>query len=511
MLDRVRRHAPLLLLTLLACGPGPQVRDPRGVLLVTVERLRADRMAERGGSPELLAPLATLGGTALTNLWSEDTDTRLAHAALLMGSPARLARQGSPRGGAGSAVRAGLPLEGSPDAPRISPSMPEAFLARGWATAAFLGSSSLDSLKGIERGFHDLVPAGGPASERDALTIARFGAWLDALPPDQDWFAWVHLTGLEELPLRGGPTVEAVDASAGGAEPAATAPDATALPGALDLRSFHGLPAPVVGGSALSAADLRARYDGAVSALGRTAGLCVQRARRASVGPIVAAVVGATGLSLGEQGAYLRRSGLAPEDFAVAGRLFADGDTLPERYDGLMALGDLAPTLLDLAGVGGEARRPMRSPSHAAALQRDVTPPRTAPADREDLHPAWSGPDYALFPALPVLLSSQTHGVLGFVDGELFWSEGLFRAGEAEGLLGYRPDLPTAGDPPRMALESARLLDGSRTWIGEDRLPPGLRRRVDALGSRSPLDGLWATLARIPSAESGRSSGGPTR
>ena len=501
MLGKVRRHAPLLFLALLACGPGPQTRDPRGVLLVTVERLRADRMPERGGPSELLAPLATLGGTALTNLWSEDTDTRLAHAALLMGSPARLARQGSPRGGDGGAVRAGLPLEGSPDDPRISPSLPEAFLARGWATAAFLGSSSLDSLKGIERGFHDLFPAGGPGGSRDALTVERFGAWLDALPPDQDWFAWVHLTDLEQLPLSGVSSEGIVDAVAGGS-------DAAPLPGAMDLRSFHGLPAPVVGGAALSAADLHDRYDVGVAAEARVAGACVQRARRASVGPIVAAVVGATGLSLGEQGGYLRRSGLAPEDFAVAGRLFADGRTLPERYDGLMGLGDLAPTLLDLAEVAGEARRPMRSPSHAGALQRREASPRTAPAVREDLHPAWSGPDYAPFPALPIPLASEAHGVLGFVDGELFWSEGLFRAGEAEGLLGYRPDRPTVGEPPRMALESAQLLDGSRTWIGEEQLPPDLRRRVDALGSRSPLGGLWTALSRAPAEPS---PGGPER
>lgn len=485
----MRLRGLLLLASALGCVPAPS-GEGRGVLLVTVERLRADCQGQEP-SADLLAPLDALGGVALTRLWSEDTDSRLAHAGLLTGSSPRMCRRGSARG-EGGAVQAALPLAGRPGEPRLSPSLAEGFLASGWATAAFLGSSSLDSLKGIERGFHDLFPA--TPGQDDEVTVGRFKRWIDALPEGRDWFAWVHLADLEELPQELDPAL------------ARTGLSDTPLTGALDLRGFHGVPGLLQEGDTLSERTLRARYDTAVrAAAGRAARVVRLAAGRAGQDGLSAAVVGTTGLSLGERGAYLRRSGLAPQDYAVAGRLLAPGLGEPIEYAGLIALSDLAPTLLDLAGLEGGVRASMRAPSHAAALRGAGRPPRETP-DRSarGAHPAWRGADFTRLPALPILLGSDTHEVLGFVDGELFWCEGLFRAGEAEALLGYRPDRETWGDPPRMALQFAELLapldqgSTSARWTGEDVLPPELSERVDALGPRLPVGGLWASLAEPP-------------
>jgi hypothetical protein len=485
----VRLRGLLLLVSALGCVPAPS-GEGRGVLLVTVERLRADRQGGAGAAP-LLAPLDALGGVALTRLWSEDTDSRLAHAGLLTGSSQRMCRRGGARG-EGGAVQAALPLAGRPGEPRRSPSLAEGFLASGWATAAFLGSSALDSLKGIERGFHELDPAA--PDQDDEGTLARFKGWLDALPEGRDWFAWVHLADLEELPATFDPGLARLEASD------------TPLTSALDLRGFHGVPALLQEGASLSERTLLARYDTAVRSTATRAARLVQLAREhAGTGALTAAVVGSTGLSLGERGAYLRRSGLASQDFKVAGRLLAPGLGEQAEYAGLMALSDLAPTLLDLAGLSAEVRASMRSPSHAAALRDQGRPPREAP-DRgaRGAHPAWRGADFTRLPALPILLGSETQEVLGFVDGELFWCEGLFRAGEAEALLGYRPDRATWGDPPRMTLQFAELLQpaeqagSTARWTGEDELPADLRERVDALGPRLPVGGLWASLAELP-------------
>jgi hypothetical protein len=47
-------------------------------------------------------------------------------------------------------------------------------------------------------------------------------------------------------------------------------------------------------------------------------------------------------------------------------------------------------------------------------------------------------------------------------------------------------------------LQPAEQAGSTARWTGEDELPADLRERVDALGPRLPVGGLWASLAELP-------------
>lgn len=173
--------------------------DP-SVLLVTVDGLRSDTLAE--GSPHPLPALAELAdaGVRFDNAITPAPETRLAHAALQTGRhPVR------------------LDLSGPDDRlARGYRTLAEVLEVEGYATGAFVSRAALAESSGLSQGFQvydaDLLPGldglsatrpvavalalqGDRAAPRpDADTVARATDWMRATG-GRPFFAQVHLAG----------------------------------------------------------------------------------------------------------------------------------------------------------------------------------------------------------------------------------------------------------------------------------------------------------------------------
>jgi arylsulfatase A-like enzyme/Flp pilus assembly protein TadD len=156
------------------------------VLLVTVDTLRADHVGCYGWAG---AATPVLDGLAARGVRFA---TAVAHAPLTAPSHASVLTGLTP-------LRHGLRDNGSFSLPASVPTLAEAFRAAGYRTAAFVSGFPLDRRFGLGRGFElydDRLPHGNdprraPYVERpaDATTRAAL-AWLAAAPGA--WFAWVH-------------------------------------------------------------------------------------------------------------------------------------------------------------------------------------------------------------------------------------------------------------------------------------------------------------------------------
>ncbi|MCP3982451.1 MAG: sulfatase-like hydrolase/transferase [bacterium] len=180
------------LLGLAACsggGSGAAGGSPP-VVLVTIDGLVPSELAPFGGE-KLMPALAALAerGQAWGDAWTAVPMTRPAVATYLTGlAPDR------------HEVRDDLFTSLADDVPTIA----EGLSGRGYATAAFPDSSFLGFSSGLLRGF-DIVddppmvpvnPGRWIPQVTDPLSRAKnFGAWLENVPADQPYFAWIHLSG----------------------------------------------------------------------------------------------------------------------------------------------------------------------------------------------------------------------------------------------------------------------------------------------------------------------------
>lgn len=180
----MRRILAALFFALLSTGVCAAGRP--NIILITVDSTRADRMGFLGSSRGLTPSLDAVAKQALVfqHAYAQAPTTVASHATLLSGTYPQ-------SHGAGEF---GTPLPGS------VPFLPDLLHAKGYRTAAFVGSILLDpkngSAAGFDRGFDTYeagfrrVPAGQkrPADQ----VIARAAAWLSRNPP-APFFLWVHL------------------------------------------------------------------------------------------------------------------------------------------------------------------------------------------------------------------------------------------------------------------------------------------------------------------------------
>ena len=209
------RLAPVLLV-LAACGSpavAPHVPEgaPRGVLVISVDSLRADHLSCYGyesktapgiaTSPVIDARLAA-EGARFTSAVSTTSWTVPGHLAMLGGQPDRMH---------------GVVLPATPADParRL---LAQAFADAGWRTAGFYSGPNLDGWFGFDRGFEvyeDCTSVGVNAErfaaatqeERKALramedashegltsdvVVDRFTGWFDGLEEDEPFFAFLH-------------------------------------------------------------------------------------------------------------------------------------------------------------------------------------------------------------------------------------------------------------------------------------------------------------------------------
>lgn len=156
------------------------------VLLITLDTTRADRLGcygyERGRTPNLDA-LASKG-VRFENAYCQVPLTTPSHCSILTGTYP-LYHQVRNNG------TYGLPAEVT--------TLAEVFRERGYETAAFVGSFTVDSRFGLDQGFaiYDDTFSEGQAfkalnSERTAEKVyASFAKWLEQ-KPDHPFFCWVH-------------------------------------------------------------------------------------------------------------------------------------------------------------------------------------------------------------------------------------------------------------------------------------------------------------------------------
>lgn len=172
--------AAAILALLVACGrQGPPARD---LLLVTFDTTRADRLGAYGHSPADTPNLDALAadGIRYTNAVAPTPITLPSHATILTGLPP--GQHG---------VRDNGLYALAPDRVLVSERLSEA----GWHTGAFVASQVLDEEYGLDQGFdrYDAPARERQRGERPAEEVvdAALG-WLDTLPPDARFFAWVH-------------------------------------------------------------------------------------------------------------------------------------------------------------------------------------------------------------------------------------------------------------------------------------------------------------------------------
>lgn len=281
-----------------------EVRRESGlnVLLVTLDTTRADRLGcygyAAGKTPNLDALAAR--GVRFAEAYAPAPLTLPSHAAILTGTDPHV-----------NGVRNNGSYVLAPERTTLA----EILRGRGYATAAFVASFSLDSRFGLDQGFDvydDNFQEGAPFkalnAERKAEQVYEvFAGWLDKAPKEP-FLAWVHFFD----------------------------PHAPYAPPSPYREEFAGRP-----------------YDGEVSYMDYLFGAVMKKLReRGLLARTVVAVAGDHGEGFGERGESGHGVFLYDETVRVPLLLYAEG-RLPEgRVVASRArLVDLLPTLLDLVAV----------------------------------------------------------------------------------------------------------------------------------------------------------------
>ena len=173
-------------LVLAACGE-TRARRP-SVLLVTLDTTRADALGPYGRDPSVSPHFDALARESTTYLWARTvTPTTLpAHSSMLTGL---YPNRHTVRDNTLTAL------------PQSASTLAELAALADYETAAFVSARVLDSTFGLAQGFATYSQparvkkrASDPtfASRRARDTAAEFARWLDVLPDERSFFAWVH-------------------------------------------------------------------------------------------------------------------------------------------------------------------------------------------------------------------------------------------------------------------------------------------------------------------------------
>lgn len=158
----------------------PRGVAPAGVVMITLDTTRADRLSPYGFLNVSLPHLERLAreGVVFDRATTVAPLTLPAHASLFTGllPPSHGVRD-----------NADPPLE------QTQTTMAEVLLARGFRTAAFVGSAVLDPERGLKQGFEQYRGVEGRRNQRRAdQVIAEAVRWLDTID-GMRFLLWVHL------------------------------------------------------------------------------------------------------------------------------------------------------------------------------------------------------------------------------------------------------------------------------------------------------------------------------
>ncbi len=334
-----RALALLVLLLLTGCGTVFGSQDPRGVLVVAVDGLRADHVGVLGYDRPTTPGLDALAdkGVTFEDAFAAAPRARPSHASLLTGCDPYVTQR---------FLTAGLEARrwNIPDAvPRLAVEL----LAAGYETAAFADGTALSPGIGFERGFQHVLRIEPEAPlEHTREQVDRLLGWLRPRSRGR-WFAYLHLADLERSWKRPDRDWERYFPPRPGRE---------AVPpvGSSD-EVFFAVPYSRWRGGSRTLGEYEAAYDGHLVKLDRELADLWAGLRRLGIEETTTiAVVGSHGLQFGEAGLFLEAGRYSVADLRVpwilkprAGVLAGAGSVRPE----LVSLTDLAPTLLELEAI----------------------------------------------------------------------------------------------------------------------------------------------------------------
>lgn len=390
-------------LLLLAACSAPDT--PTGVIFVSLDTLRADRLGTLGNPRGLTPNLDRFAAESVTfeRAYAQANETLYSHASLFTARyPSRLA-----------------PLDRNFRLPAKTPTLAGGFAAAGWETAAFVAGGHLSAVFGLGEGFRTYDDTAAFGSIRETGTAAL--AWLDDRAP-LPFFLLVHGYDTHDRTLKPTPFGYAFadpNARSLGAELARTTGAASDIVGGHHSRRpdriwqlsedhprfEHGRDIERVDPEArpLSAEDaqhLRDVYDGSVAWADASFGLFMAGLdARGLLDEVVIVVLSDHGEELGEEGVFNHHYGMndAVTHVPLLVRL-PGGEQGGRRVSGLVELTDVAPTALELAGL----------PALAGASGRSLVP-----ALRSE---GWSGRPVALSEGELRLVSAR--GSLGRLTAE---------------------------------------------------------------------------------------------
>ncbi len=192
-MSRLRALAAIALALLAGCNPARPGLQPRNLVLVTCDGLRADHLScyahSRPSSALPSDPHQRLEGRALA--LDDLAASGVVFAQAFAPSPLRLPSLAALLTGR-PPVETGV-LDDRSRLPRDLPTLAELAHAAGFASAAFVTQPRVDILSALGRGFDE---AHACASDADTLALAR--SWLERDFGDHARvFLWIHLSGLE--------------------------------------------------------------------------------------------------------------------------------------------------------------------------------------------------------------------------------------------------------------------------------------------------------------------------
>jgi len=341
---RIWFAAAVLILPVLQAQTRPQPARHPNILLITLDTTRADRMGFLGSTRGLTPALDAFARNAsvFTRAYAQAPVTTVSHATLLTGSYP-----------AGHRVNDfGAPL------PAAVPFLPQLLRDAGYRTAAFVGSLILDprngTAPGFDRGF-DVYDAGfrlrrpgddryRSVERRGEEVVARALAWSQQPASGRASFLWVHL---------------------------------------FDPHDPYDPPA-----------DLKARfaarpYDGEIAAVDRLVGRLIQSASPDTI----VAIAADHGEALGDHGEETHGVFLYDAVLHVPLVIRVPGVGASTRIDSRVRLADVAPTLLEAAGLPvpaamqGETLMPLVS-------QKSVVPKPRSGEGRPSDRPVYAETEY---------------------------------------------------------------------------------------------------------------------
>jgi arylsulfatase len=320
------------------------------VLVIAIDALRADHVSAYGYDRPTMPRLEKLAaeGVLFTEAWSSAPELVASHASILTGCDPTIARR--PPLPDGMQLSETVAWQIPSEVPRLA----REFLAAGFTTAAFVDDARLSPVYGFDAGFETFTGFKADArTQNDAGLEAigeKFLRWLQDVGEDEDWFAYLHAADLESLWLDQAPDPKWSTYFEARPElqhvPPVAESDAVFFAVPRKRWEFGGI---------LSLGEYEARYDGTLRRLNdRISRLFKLIGRQGKWDQTSVLVVGTYGFGFGESGLVLESGTLSDVDLHVPWVLRpATGFNCERglRTPHVMSHLDIAPTLLDLAGL----------------------------------------------------------------------------------------------------------------------------------------------------------------